>query len=131
MNLKETRIMHAHLATSFEKLLHEQRRSLLEQIATQRGEAAGRVEAANEHLPQPGDSLAQSLTERDLAISIDERESAEIAAIEAALQRIAEGSYGVCIDCGEDIPAARLHAAPEAARCVDCQGSLEKAHPGH
>lgn len=42
-------------------------------------------------------------------------------AIKAALQRIDDGTYGLCITCNEIIPTARLAKLPEAARCVDCQ----------
>ena len=44
-----------------------------------------------------------------------------------ALKRLDEGSYGECVDCGAHIAEARLHAAPEAARCIHCQEKLEKA----
>ena len=44
----------------------------------------------------------------------------ERAEIDAALTRLDEGRYGVCIDCGRAIPAARLEARPTALRCVDC-----------
>lgn len=47
--------------------------------------------------------------------------------IEAALQRIADGSYGKCVDCGREIPAERLEARPEVARCVDDQRKAEAA----
>lgn len=45
--------------------------------------------------------------------------------VEAALARIRNGSYGVCVDCGEPIAAARLDAQPAAARCIDCQTRFE------
>jgi DnaK suppressor protein len=35
------------------------------------------------------------------------------------------GTYGLCIDCGTHIPAARLQVAPEAARCIPCQEKVE------
>lgn len=50
--------------------------------------------------------------------------------VEGALGRIAAGSYGECIDCGEPIAAARLEAYPAATRCVDCQGAFEKRESG-
>jgi DnaK suppressor protein len=56
-----------------------------------------------------------------------ERESAELIAIDEALKRVADGSFGLCVDCGVGIPAARLHANPTALRCMDCQGTLERA----
>ncbi|RWU09297.1 hypothetical protein EGC76_08855 [Pseudidiomarina gelatinasegens] len=40
---------------------------------------------------------------------------------EAALQRMRSGEYGYCVECGEEISAARLAAKPEVALCVDCQ----------
>jgi DnaK suppressor protein len=46
-------------------------------------------------------------------------------AIDRALRRIADGSYGLCLICGARIPAARLHAQPTAERCVDCQARAE------
>jgi DnaK suppressor protein len=44
----------------------------------------------------------------------------EIASVRRALERIADGSYGVCTNCGEDIAEGRLEARPEAALCIDC-----------
>ncbi|MEK9953540.1 MAG: TraR/DksA family transcriptional regulator, partial [Curvibacter sp.] len=66
-------------------------------------------------------------SERGLEFALDARESAELDAIDAALKRIEDGVYGLCIDCGADIPAARLHAAPETLRCVSCQQKAEQA----
>ncbi len=45
--------------------------------------------------------------------------------VEAALARLKEGTYGECIDCGVDIPYARLSAYPAAVRCVSCQERTE------
>ena len=44
----------------------------------------------------------------------------EIASVRRALDRIADGSYGECVNCGNDIAAGRLEARPEAALCIDC-----------
>ncbi|WP_460775436.1 TraR/DksA family transcriptional regulator [Microbacterium sp. GXF7504] len=48
---------------------------------------------------------------------------AERAQVEAALARVAVGTYGVCARCGEPIPAARLEARPFATMCVACQAA--------
>ena len=45
----------------------------------------------------------------------------------AALARIDDGSYGTCVDCGTELPAERLEARPEAARCISCQTAAEGA----
>jgi RNA polymerase-binding transcription factor DksA len=51
---------------------------------------------------------------------LDEEGRAELAAIEAALQRLAEGTYGTCSTCGAEIPEGRLHAVPWTTTCVLC-----------
>lgn len=49
----------------------------------------------------------------------------EIASIKRALARIADGTYGECVRCGNDIAPARLDARPEAALCIDCARKAE------
>lgn len=57
-----------------------------------------------------------------------DRDLGEIHAIDAALERIASGTYGTCIDCTEPIARERLVAFPAAARCLPCQSHYEKTH---
>lgn len=45
---------------------------------------------------------------------------AELKSIDDALEREARGTYGVCVDCGNEIPPGRLEARPFAVRCVPC-----------
>lgn len=45
--------------------------------------------------------------------------------IQAAERRLADGTYGYCLTCGEAIPATRLHANPIATRCTECQTRVE------
>ena len=121
--------MSTAITASFKKQLQEQRANLLTQLASLRGGSIGRAEASAAHFGEREvESPAQMNTERELEFTLDARESAELDAIDAALQRIEDGVYGVCIDCGVDVPAARLHAAPETARCVGCQTKFEHAH---
>ena len=120
--------MDKQLISLFKKQLAEQRASLQIQIASLRGGTISRAQASADHFGQPEDSRAQMVTERDLEFALDARETAELAAVDAALKRIEDGVYGQCADCGVDIPAPRLHAAPEAARCIDCQDKRESSH---
>ena len=53
------------------------------------------------------------------------RDHAELTAVRAALERMADGSYGECTDCGQGVGAARLLAQPHAARCIACQSKAE------
>lgn len=109
--------------------LLDMRHDLMARIAQQRGGAVGRVEAAIEQFAPSDDEHAPTITERDLAFAIDEHESAELNAVQAALVRVREGTYGHCIDCGQPIALARLQASPEAERCVGCQTQQEHQHP--
>ena len=118
--------MTTQLTAPFKAQLLTQRASLLEQLGNLRGGAIGRAEASAEHFAPEQDSTAQVNTARDLELALDERETAELRLIDAALARIEGGTYGQCVDCGIQIPAARLHAAPEAARCIACQEKAEK-----
>lgn len=113
-------------AAPFRQPLLAERSALLAQLAGQRGGVVGRAEAAADHFGQPEDPRAQLATERELAFALDERETTHLAVIEAALARIDAGTYGECTDCGTHITAARLHATPEAARCVHCQEKAEQ-----
>ena len=63
------------------------------------------------------------LEEADLS-----RDMGELNEIEAARRRLDDGSYGICTDCGADIGFERLHAEPQAARCVECQRRHEKTY---
>ncbi|KPK59430.1 MAG: hypothetical protein AMJ59_11045 [Gammaproteobacteria bacterium SG8_31] len=72
-------------------------------------------------------SVADLLTDIDLS-EID-RDVIELKDIENALTRIAEGRYGVCIDCEEPISFERLEKVPSAARCHNCQERFEHADP--
>lgn len=54
------------------------------------------------------------------------RDLTELAQIEAALQRLDTGRFGLCEDCAEPIAAQRLNVQPWASRCMACQTSFEK-----
>ena len=49
-----------------------------------------------------------------------ERRRVEISQIDAAFQRMKEGEFGYCVECGEDIAPKRLELNPAIARCIDC-----------
>lgn len=73
----------------------------------------------------PHDDRAVSDWVRDVGIAQVVRDTRELDDVEAALRRVADQSYGACMDCGEVIPRARLEASPSAVRCVPCQQKFE------
>jgi RNA polymerase-binding transcription factor DksA len=79
--------------------------------------------------PDSGDESVAALI-ADLEQAGLSRDLGELRGLEAARARIADGSYGTCIDCGGDIEFERLRANPGALRCVDCQRIHEKTYAG-
>jgi RNA polymerase-binding protein DksA len=63
---------------------------------------------------------AAELENQDALGAIENSELQEIRQIQVALQRIADGTYGVCANCGEAIDPKRLKALPTASRCISC-----------
>jgi DnaK suppressor protein len=68
----------------------------------------------------------QNESERDLAIRSVDRESALLRQVKAALRRIHDGSFGMCIECESAISPKRLAAVPWAPRCIQCQDAVDR-----
>ena len=78
----------------------------------------------------PGDAGDQSVadTEAHLNVAMTDRHAEELLAIDRAKARIADGTYGNCIDCGGEIGFERLRAYPTAERCIRDQERVEKTY---
>lgn len=57
------------------------------------------------------------------------RDASELQTVELALDRMARGEYGTCVECAEPIALQRLLANPMGIRCVSCQTRYEQTHP--
>lgn len=88
-----------------------------------------RDEIAIEKSADPLDEI-QSASERDLAIRNADREAALLRDVKSALQRLQDGSYGICVECEEGISPKRLAAVPWASRCVHCQEIADRQGAG-
>jgi len=64
--------------------------------------------------------------EQEFTLSLMESEEGTLESIEAALERIEEGTYGLCEECGVKIPRKRLDAIPYASMCVKCASQSEQ-----
>jgi DnaK suppressor protein len=107
-------------------------RQRLEEIRGELDRSIGVLNGSGGHSRWAGD-YPQDPADAGANLSESERSEAVLAAarrqrtdVLAALHRIDLGTYGTCVDCGGLVPAGRLEAKPEAARCVACQGKLDR-----
>jgi DnaK suppressor protein len=70
--------------------------------------------------------MSQSIFDREMDASVGEGIERRLGEVERALQKIEEGTYGLCDDTGEEIPRGRLEAVPEAVRTVEAQQRFER-----
>lgn len=117
MSEVDTEKVRARLAERAEEIAH--RRAQLTQSGD--GMREGELADYDQHPADTGTEMhEQELDETTELILADEARSVEL-----AQQRLDEGQYGICIECGKEIPAARLEAIPEAIRCIDDQQRYE------
>lgn len=95
----------------------------LEAIAAAGDEAAGVVELDQQRMGRL--SRMDALQNQAMSKELMRRRAAELSAVRAALQRIEDGAYGDCEDCGEPINPRRLDLDPTARLCVDCASAAE------
>ena len=100
-------------------------------IDTRKQQITARINELTAHMQKLSDDLDQPLPAdlEDQAIDLEDDEVLsglgranlqEVRLLNAALKRIADGSYGICMKCGDDISAARLDAVPYAVLCRTC-----------
>ena len=104
--------------------LRRQTARLEEEAAALRRELR-RSEEETERLPDPGDDALRR-ARRELDGDLSALWARTLRAVEEALDAIAVGGYGICIDCDKEIPRRRLELTPWARRCVACQRAVEE-----
>jgi RNA polymerase-binding transcription factor DksA len=77
-------------------------------------------------LEQDWQEQASTRQNDEVLDSLEAEGSQQIAIIRAALKRLDEGTYGICVTCGEPIAKARLDALPHAVQCIECATTTEQ-----
>lgn len=111
------------------KKLNEDNQALLREVRNELENSGDqhRIDLLNSEPGDTGDeSMANALS--DFNVAILDRHIQGMRDIEAAFQRIKDGEYGVCIDCGDDVGFDRLQAYPTAKRCIVCQEKREREY---
>jgi DnaK suppressor protein len=114
-----------HQQVLYDSLLEKKRRLWEEVQAFIKKEREGKPREDFEFSPEEGRGVVDLAGEAEYVLI--RRKNQELFRIEETLRRIEDGDYGICVDCGQDIPLRRLELMPEAVRCTQCQDRQEKA----
>jgi RNA polymerase-binding transcription factor len=110
-----------------------------EQLLKERARARAAIE--NLHADHPGSiedesgdasvdthlgDVATVTFDRELDYTLEDSEEAKLAAIDRALERIEQGTFGTCQNCGQQIAVERLEALPYAELCIECKRRSER-----
>ena len=112
----------------FKQRLLDERQRAQEALDHLQQEDAGQLEDEREEIPSdnhPAD-MATATFDRELDYTLEENVERVLAQIDAALQRIERGTYGVCESCGQPILPERLEALPWTTLCIDCKRKQER-----
>jgi RNA polymerase-binding transcription factor len=97
-----------------DRLLIERER-MLQEIADAEPQAPGQMTYGSQA------AMASEVVAQQRDIALRERSTRQLEALDAALERLDDGSFGVCRSCGRPIAEERLEARPWAALCIECQ----------
>jgi DnaK suppressor protein len=113
----------------FRDALLEERQRVEHALTTLREEHPGSLDDEVEEVAATADdhlaNTASATLGREIDYTLGDNAEQVISEIDAALQRIEDGTYGVCASCGREIPPARLEANPWASLCIDCKRKAE------
>lgn len=104
----------------FEELLHLRRHELLAEAER----TVGGMSTGREDFPDPTDRASLE-SSRNAMLRVRDRERKLLTKIDEALGRIANGTYGLCQECGEPIAVDRLKARPVTTLCIECKADQE------
>jgi DnaK suppressor protein len=104
----------------FKNLLNER----LDDLLTEANKTVSGMSGLKENMPDPADRATLE-SDRNFTLRIRDRERKLIGKIKEALQRIEDGTYGICESCEEEISDERLKARPVTTLCIECKKKQE------
>ena len=109
--------------TKMEKFLSDQKREIISNLVVSSEDFKEIVEAMD---PKDLADVASDDIDRKMIEAMGSQEVKRLGMIDAALTRIKQGKYGLCMKCGKKIPNERLEALPYALMCIECKTAEEK-----
>jgi len=126
-------VMSIHLTLAQRAIIEaelEQRQIDLEkQIAGELG-GVSRVEHARDVLLQDDDDAPARDADREVDLARSDQDIEELRTVKDAMTRLRKSIFGICRDCGAEIPFDRLQHSPQVLRCIACQSALEARQGG-
>ena len=112
----------------FRELLLEERGRVAAAIDYLHTENSGSIEDEAQEIGNDNHlaEIASVTLDREIDYSLEENSEHVLAAIDEALRRMDEGTFGACARCGKPIGEARLQAMPYATKCIDCKRLEER-----
>jgi len=112
----------------FKQRLLDERARVQEALDYLHEENSGAMEDEREEIPSDNHlaDLATSTVDREIDYTLEENEERVLAAIDAALKRIEDSTFGTCRSCHQEIAIERLEALPYTTQCIDCKRKEER-----
>ena len=104
----------------FRETLQAERLRLLEEIADAEPQAPGQMTYGSQA------AMASEVVAQQRDIALRERSTRQLEAVDAAIERIDDQTFGICTSCGKPVGDERLDARPWAALCIDCQRTADR-----
>jgi RNA polymerase-binding protein DksA len=115
----------------FRDILAEERQRVLDAISYLHEETPGSLADQTEEITGTADNhlgeTATATLDREIDYSLEENSEQVLRAIDGALRRIEDGTFGICQTCGQPISEERLEAIPYATQCIDCRRKGERS----
>lgn len=106
--------------------LESERKRLIEEMIQMENNASTQEERREGSPFGKREEEATETLELEKRLTLENRTRQELALIERALEKIENGTYGLCDNCGKAIPPERLEALPQAILCMNCKAQLAK-----
>jgi len=106
--------------------LHELRAELSRMVEGLEEDQQDRAVSEGDMTENDSGDMSQSLFTREMDATVEQTIEKRLQSVQRALQKVDEGTYGICDDTGEQIPRGRLEVVPEAIYTVEAQQRRER-----
>jgi RNA polymerase-binding protein DksA len=115
--------MDEKFATNMKESLSVLKKEIIDNLIANNADFRAIVEGMD---PKDFADVASDDIDRKMIEAIGSQDLKRLKSIDAAITRIQQGRYGLCVKCGKKIPMDRLKAIPYAVMCIDCQKGEER-----